>query len=433
MDGDFMIPGDGIGGEIYRLAGELFPINRSITGDGVRETLAILKKIFPEIALHEVRSGTKVFDWTIPKEWNVRDAYIECPDGRRIAEFKRNNLHLVGYSAPVDKIMPLAELQERLYSLPDRPSVIPYVTSYYEERFGFCLPHEEREKLTDGDYRVFIDSELKDGALTYGEIIIPGESESEIFWSSYICHPSMANDELSGPCVAVFLAKWIAGERRRFTHRIVFVPETIGAITYLAKNLDAMKKNIVAGFNLACLGDPGHFSYIASRYGSTLADRAAKSALRFLDPEFCCYSFLRRGSDERQYNAPGVDLPVCCLTRTKFGSYPEYHTSEDDMNFITAESLGGSFELCREIAESLEANRKYRVTALCEPQLSPRGLYPSMSARGSAWQARSMMNFIAYCDGRNDLFDISEIIGEPVPKLAGLAKILLDAGLIEEA
>jgi aminopeptidase-like protein len=424
--------GCGVGEAIYSLAGELFPMNRSITGDGVRETLYAIKRIFPDIVTHEVPSGTRAFDWTIPKEWNVREAYIECPDGRRIADFRKNNLHLVGYSVPVDKRMPLAELRKHLHTLPDRPSAIPYVTSYYAERFGFCLSHEEATALPEGDYRVFIDSELKDGSLTYGEITIPGESEKEIFWSSYICHPSMANNELSGPCIAAYLAKWIAEAPRRFTHRVVFVPETIGSITYLSRNLDHMKENVIAGFNLTCLGDPGHFSYIASRYGDTLADRAAKSVLRFSDPEYKSYSFLYRGSDERQYNAPGVDLPVCCVTRTKFGAYPEYHTSEDDMGFITPEALGGSFALCREIAEALEANRRYRVTVLCEPQLSPRGLYPTIGERGAGWQARSMMNFIAYCDGTNDLFNISEIIGEPVSKLAAMAETLSKAGLIEE-
>ncbi|MDR0616719.1 MAG: DUF4910 domain-containing protein [Synergistaceae bacterium] len=422
-----------IGQKIYSLAGKLFPINRSITGNGVRETLALIKEIFPGLMIHEIPSGTEVFDWTVPKEWNVRDAYIECPDGRRIAEFKKNNLHLVGYSVPTDKSMTLEELQAHLHSLPEKPEAIPYVTSYYEERFGFCLAHSERAKLQDGNYRVFIDSELTDGSLAYGEIIIPGESRREIFWSSYICHPSMANNELSGPCLAAYLAKWIAGSPCRFTHRVIFVPETIGAIAYLSRNIEAMKENVTAGFNLSCIGDRGHFSYIASRYGNTLADKAAKSVLRFLDPEYVSYSFLYRGSDERQYNAPGVDLPVCCLTRTKFGRYPEYHTSEDDMNFITPEALGGAFALCREIAESLDANRRYRVKILCEPQMSQRGLYPTMSKRGAAWQTRSMMNFIAYCDGTNDLFDISGIIGEPATRLADYAEVLSDAGLIEEA
>ncbi|MDR3255480.1 MAG: DUF4910 domain-containing protein [Synergistaceae bacterium] len=422
-----------IGASIYGLASELFPINRSITGDGVRETLKILKIVCPGLAVHEVPSGTKAFDWTVPKEWNVREAFIERPDGRRIAEFLKNNLHLVGYSTPVDCLMPLAELQKYLHSLPHMPSAVPYVTSYYEERFGFCLSHEERASLTEGEYRVYIDSELKDGALAYGEAVFPGESDEEIFFSAYICHPSMANDNLSGPCIAAHVAAWVADAPRRYSYRFVFVPETIGSITYMSRNLDALKSRVIAGFNLSCLGDPGHFSYIASRYANTLADRAAKSVLKFFDANFKSFSFLCRGSDERQYNAPGVDLPLCGLTRTRFGDFPQYHTSADDMNFITPDALAGSFALIREIVESLEANRRYRVKTLCEPQLSPRGLYPSMGTRGSAWEARSIMNFMAYCDGANDLFRVSEIIGEPALKLADIAKILIDAELLEEA
>ncbi|MDR0648005.1 MAG: DUF4910 domain-containing protein, partial [Synergistaceae bacterium] len=265
------------GQAIYDLACRLFPICRSITGDGVRETLGILKSLYGDMKIHEVPTGTKAFDWTVPREWVIRDAYIECPDGSRIAEFRKNNLHLMGYSVPVDKIMPLEELQKHLYSLPGQPDFIPYATSYYEERFGFCVTHKERRALQDGAYRVFVDSELKDGSLSYGEVIIAGAEREEIFFSTYVCHPSMANNELSGPCVAIHLAKWLAESPRRHTYRIVFVPETIGSIVYLSENLDCMKKNIIAGFNLSCLGDPGHFSVVVSRYGDTLADRAAKS------------------------------------------------------------------------------------------------------------------------------------------------------------
>jgi aminopeptidase-like protein len=325
--------------------------------------------------------------------------------------------------------MSLGKLQEHLYSLPDQPDVIPYVTSYYKERFGFCMPHNERMALKDGDYRVYVDSELKDGHLTYGEIIIPGESNEEVFFSSYICHPSMANNELSGPCVAVHLAKWIASQPRRYTYRIVFIPETIGSITYLSKNLEHMKNVTIAGFNLTCLGDPGHFSYIASRYGSTLADKAAISVLRYLDPQYKTYSFLRRGSDERQYCAPGVDLPVCCICRTKFGDYEEYHTSADNMDYITPEALEGSFDLIRAIVEALEANHRYRTLITCEPQLSPRGLYPDISTKKHSRSA-AMMDFIAYCDGSNDIFDISKIINAPVSELIALAKKLLETNII---
>jgi aminopeptidase-like protein len=381
--------------------------------------------------IHEVPSGTKVFDWTVPREWNVRDAFIECPDGSRIAEFKKNNLHLMGYSVPVDRTMRLAELQNHLYSLPEQPDVIPYVTSYYQERFGFCLSHTERAALRDGKYRVFVDSDLKDGSLTYGEIIIPARDREEIFFSSYVCHPSMANNELSGPCVAARLARWIAESARRYTYRFVFIPETIGSIVYLSQNLDDMKRNVIAGFNLSCIGDPGHFSYIASRYGDTLADRAAKAVLGEFDRGYKTYSFIDRGSDERQYCAPGVDLPLVCITRTRFGEYPGYHTSADDLNFITPEALGGSFNMLCALIDALEANRKYKVQTLCEPQLSPRGLYPSISDKNSGQTVRTMMNFIAYCDGRNDLFGISALTGAPVSDLILMAHKLSAAAVIE--
>jgi aminopeptidase-like protein len=419
------------GYDIYNLARELFPICRSITGDGARETLRVLGGVSGAMKIHEIPSGTKVFDWTVPKEWNVRDAYIECPDGARIAEFKKNNLHLMGYSMPVNKTMPLAALQNHIYSLPEQPDAIPYVTSYDKERFGFCLSHAERAALRDGEYRVFVDSDLKNGSLAYGEIIIPGEEESEIFFSSNICHPSMANNELSGPCVAAYLARWITEAPRRFTYRFVFVPETIGSITYLSRNLDSMKRNVIAGFSLSCIGDAGHFSHIASRYGDTLADRAARVILKEFDRDCKTYSFLNRGSDERQYCAPGVDLPLVCITRTKFGRYPEYHTSADNLNFITPDALGGSFDMLRALVEALEANRFHKTRVLCEPQLSPRGLYPTVSDKHSGAAVRMMMNFIAYCDGRNDLFGISELTGAPVSELIPAARKLSAAGVID--
>ncbi|MDR1944160.1 MAG: DUF4910 domain-containing protein [Synergistaceae bacterium] len=418
------------GQEIYNLARELFPICRSITGDGVRRTLEILGSRCGGVKVYEVPTGTRAFDWVVPKEWVVRDAYIECPDGSRIAEFSRNNLHLMGYSAPVDRRMRLDELQRYLYSLPEQPSVIPYMTSYYEERFGFCVSHEERLRLENGVYRVYVDSALKDGFLSYGEVVIPGESEEEIFFSSYVCHPSMANNELSGPCVAAFLARWIAESPRRFTYRLIFIPETIGSIVYLSRNLDKMKRDIRAGFNLSCLGDRGAFSYISSRYGNTLADKAAKAVLEAFAPGYRSYSFLSRGSDERQYNAPFVDLPVCCLARTIFGGYPEYHTSADNMDYITAESLGKSLELLIKLVESLEANGRYKVQCLCEPHLSSRGLYPTESGKNSGLGPRTMMNFIAYCDGKNDIFDIARIIKTPVLELVPIAARLTSAGLI---
>ena len=367
--------------EMYELCERLFPICRSITGDGVRKTLQMLVEVYGnEINIHEVPTGTKVFDWTVPKEWNIKEAYIENSKGQRVIDFKNNNLHVVGYSLPVDKFVDLQELKSVVYTQPDQPDAIPYVTSYYKECYGFCMSQNQLDKLPEDTYHIVIDSELKEGSLTYGEIIIPGDTEEEVFLSTYICHPSMANNELSGPVVATFLAKWLnLLVKRRYTYRIIFIPETIGAITYLSKNLQYLKEHVIAGFNLSCVGDNRTFSYVESRYGDTLADKAAKNVLSFYYPDYKTYSFLKRGSDERQYNAPGVDLPVCAICRSKYGEYPEYHTSKDNLELISPEGLLGAYEVYQQCILSLENNYSYKINVLCEPQLGKRGLYPTTS------------------------------------------------------
>lgn len=421
------------GNEMYGLCERLFPICRSITGNGVRETLNILKESCPELKIHEVPTGTKVFDWQVPKEWNIREAYVENSSGEKIIDFKNNNLHVVGYSVPVDKVVDLSELKTIIYTQEDQPDVIPYVTSYYKERYGFCMSKVQKDSLPEDDYHIYIDSDLKDGSLTYGEIIIPGESEQEIFLSTYVCHPSMANNELSGPAIAIHLAKWLSSlEKRRYTYRIIFIPETIGSITYLSKNLDILKKNVVAGFNISCVGDDRTFSYVASRYGNTLADKVAKNVLKYYYPDYKVYSFLDRGSDERQYNAPGVDLPVCAICRSKYGEYPEYHTSKDDLQLISATGLQGAFEVYQECIVALENNFKYKINVLCEPQLGKRGLYPTMSQKGSYAAVKAMTDFIAYADGTNDLIDISNIIGVPVNELISIVDKLQKNQLIDK-
>ena len=397
---------------MHSLCTRLFPICRSITGNGFRASLNILKEHLPELQIFEVPTGTKCFDWVVPKEWNIKDAYIIDPQGRKFCDFQKNNLHVVGYSTPIDEVIPFDELQNHLYSLPDQPDAIPYITSYYKERWGFCISEEERQLLPQGDYRVFIDSELTDGFLTYGELILPGESEKEIFLSTYLCHPSMANNELSGPVVATFLAKWLAAlPSRKHTIRLIFIPETIGSILYLSKNLDALKKNVIAGFNLTCVGDDRAFSYLPSRGGDTVADVAAVHVLEHLHPEFVRYTYKDRGSDERQYCSPSIDLPVCLVMRTKFQSYPEYHTSLDDLNLITPDGLQGTYEVMQQVLLCIESNEVLRCTVLCEPQLGKRGLYPTISTKKSAEIVRDMMNIIAYSDGNNTTMDIANIMG----------------------
>ena len=417
------------GTEMYELVKRLFPICRSITGNGVRETLKIIQEYIP-IRIHEVPTGTKVFDWTVPKEWNIKDAYVEDENGKKIINFKKTNLHVIGYSVPVNKVVSLSELQEHLYSLPEQPQAIPYVISYYQERWGFCIAHKDREKLKEGKYKVFIDSELKDGFLTYGELVIPGKSEKEVFFSTYVCHPSLTNNELSGPVVTTFLAKWILNRPRKYTHRIIFVPETIGSITYLSKNLEVMKKNMIAGFNVSCVGDNRVYSYLPTRNGNTYADKVALNVLSFKHPDFIRYSFLEKGSDERQYNAPEVDLPVCCVMRSKYGTYPEYHTSLDNLDFVSPEGLLGSYDVLRGCLILIEKNCKYKINCLCEPQLGKRELYPTVSTKATPKIVRSMMNFIAYADGENDLIDISNRINVPAWKLHPIAAKLMKAGLL---
>ncbi len=418
-----------VGGEMYGLVKRLFPICRSITGNGVRETLGIIKKHIP-IKTYEVPTGTKVFDWVVPEEWNIKDAYVLDESGKKVIDFKKNNLHVVSYSAPVNKIVDLSELQGHLYSLPDQPEAIPYVTSYYQKRWGFCLADKDRRRIKKGKYRALIDSELKKGSLTYGELIIPGRSKKEIFLSTYVCHPSMANNELSGPAVVTFLAKWILSKPRRYTYRILFTSETIGSLTYLSRNIKTMKQNILAGFNVSCVGIDSSYGYIPTKAGDTYADKVALNILSFKQPDFIRYSFLNRGSDERQYNAPGVDLPVCCVTRSKFAAYPEYHTSLDNLDLISPKGLAGTYETLKECLILIEENRRYKIKCLGEPQLGRRGLYPTLGTKSSA-KIDSLRNFIAYADGKNDLIDISNKIKVSVWELYPIVGKLTEAGLLQ--
>lgn len=421
------------GKEMYELVKRLFPICRSLTGNGVRETLKIIQEHIP-IKIQEVLTGTKVFDWTVPREWNIHDAFIEDESGNKIIDFKRNNLHVVGYSIPVDRWVSLSYLQEHLYSLEDQPDAIPYVTSYYTERWGFCIAHNQRVKLKEGKYRVFIDSSLKEGHLTYGEYIIPGKEEQEVFLSTYICHPSMANNELSGPVVTTFLAKWLSElNHRRYTYRIIFIPETIGSIVYLCHNYDKMKKNIIAGFVVTCVGDDRSFSFLASRQANTLADKVALHVLKHMVRDFKVYSFLDRGSDERQYCSPGIDLPVCSVMRTRYGEYPEYHTSLDNLDLITPSGLLGGYTVLHKCIECIENNETLKVAVLCEPQMGKRGLRPTLSTKNKniGKEIRNMMNLLAYSDGKHSLIEIAETINVPLWGILETVKKLKEEGLLE--
>lgn len=417
---------------IYEIAKRIFPICRSITGDGVRDTMAILKEYVPELQIYEVPSGTAVFDWTVPKEWNIKDAYIEDESGQKIIDFKKNNLHVLGYSLPMDKYLSLEELKKIVYTQNEQPEAIPYVTSYYVERSGFCMSKNQLDSLKEGTYHAVIDSELKSGSLTYAEVVIPGESDKEIFFSTYTCHPSMGNNECSGPALQTALINYVKNmPHRKFTYRFVFIPETIGSITYLSTKYMELKGKVYAGFNLSCVGDNRDFSYIETRYGNTVSDDLLKHVLQKHTSHFSKYSFLERGSDERQYNAPGIDLPVCGFCRTKFTEYPEYHTSADDLTVICEEGFEGSFDIMTKCIQILEYNRNYKINVLCEPQLGKRGLYPTISQKGSYEAIKNMTNFIAYADGRNSLLEIAEIIGADALELIEIANKLCENGLMD--
>ncbi|EDP5497904.1 DUF4910 domain-containing protein [Campylobacter jejuni] len=400
------------GKAMYELACELFPIARSITGQGFRDSLEILNKTLGGgiLKFHSIKSGTKVFDWIVPDEWNVKEAYIITPEGEKICDFKKHNLHLLNYSEAIDQEIELEELQNHLYSIEEMPDAIPYVTSYYKRRWGFCLTHNERKKLKKGKYKVYIDAKHdENGVLDYADFILPStqNSKDEILISTYLCHPSMANNELSGPVVAIFLAKWLLSlKERKYNYRFVIIPETIGSIIYLSKHLEHLKKHVKAGFVLSCLGDDHAYSLIHTPKENTLSDKVALHTLKNKE-NFKAFGFLDRGSDERQYNAPLVNLGIVGVSRTKYGEYKQYHTSKDDLNFICEKGLMGGLQSMQEMILNLEINAVYENTIVCEPNLGKRGLYHTLSTANDIPLA---CNFLAYCDGENDIIDIANIL-----------------------
>ena len=415
---------------MHSLAQRVWDFPRSITGNGVRDTLKVFSEYLPNLQIHEVASGTEVLDWVVPLEWNLTRAYLVGPTGERIVDSADSNVHVVSYSEPIDLELDLESLQNHLHSDPDHTDAIPYVTSYYNRTWGFCLTQNQRDTLVPGTYRAVIDSSLEPGSLTYGEWVLPGKSDSEVFISTYVCHPSLANNELSGPVVAVALAQWLMSfPSRKYTYRFVFVPETIGPITYLSRNLEQLQSRVVAGFNLTCIGDEGDYSYLASRHGNTPIDRIAQRVVEET-PQPVVYSFLDRGSDERQYCAPGVDLPLISLMRTRYGHFEEYHTSADDLEFVTPAGLQGGFELVRDCIAELEASEYLTTPIKGEPQLAKRGLYHTMHARTVADEILLRTHVLAYSDGSHSEQDIATLAGRPLSEISLLAAELAKHGLI---
>jgi len=418
-----------IGEELHRFARELYPICRSISGDGIRRTLAMIQDRIP-LRTFEVPTGTPVFDWTVPKEWNIRDAYIKAPSGKRIVDFQKSNLHVLNYSSPVHTTMPLSELKPHLFTIPENPDWIPYRTSYYKEDWGFCLSHNQMLALEDGEYEVCIDSTLANGHLTYGECYLPGRSTEEVLISCHACHPSLANDNLSGLVVATSLAQILSGKDLRYSYRFLFIPGTIGAITWLAQNREAAG-HIRHGLVLTCLGDAGGFHYKKSRRGNAEIDRSAAHVLRHCGESTEILEFSPFGYDERQYCSPGFDLPVGCVMRSVWGSFPQYHTSADNLDFIRPLQLAGSLRICASILDVLETNRLYRnLNPCCEPQLGRRNLYRSIGGDMVGREINARLWVLNLSDGGHSLLDIAERSGIPFSTISEAADLLCESGLL---
>lgn len=420
-----------IGAGLHSFAKELFPICRSITGDGIRQTLAKIGERIP-LAISEVPTGTEVFDWTVPMEWNVRDAYIRTLQGDRVVDFQQNNLHVMSYSSPVRAVLPLNKLRPHLHTLPDRPDWIPYRTSYYREDWGFCLSHKQMLALEETDYEVCVDSSLNAGNLTYGECFLPGQSTEEVFISCHVCHPSLANDNLSGVTVATAMAESLLGRKLRYSYRFLFIPGTIGAITWLARNKTATER-IRHGLVLTCVGDAGGFHYKKSRRGDAEIDRALEHVLRLSGEPAEILDFSPYGYDERQYCSPGFNLPVGCLMRSTWGTFPEYHTSADNLDFIHPEQLARTLQVCLSVCNVLESNRCYlNQNPFCEPQLGKRDLYRSTGGESIDTEIHARLWVLNLSDGEHSLLDIAERSGLPFTTVLEAADLLRAGGLLLE-
>ncbi|GHK02015.1 peptidase M28 [Streptomyces sp. Y2F8-2] len=441
------------GDQMYALVERLYPLCRSITGDGVRATLDIVGEYIP-LQVHEVPTGTQVLDWTVPQEWNIRDAYIADPAGNRVVDFAASSLHVLGYSVPVSRTMPLSELRPHLHTLPDHPSWVPYRTSYYKPEWGFCLAQETLDAMPDGEYEVRIDSTLADGHLTYAEHVVPGQVADEVIVSCHVCHPSLANDNMAGVAVATFLARELAAERPYYTYRFIFAPGTIGAITWLARNAERVNGvspalgappgrrlgeepraggRVKHGVVLACAGDPGQLTYKQSRRGDAEIDRVMRHVLTASERPHRVTEFTPYGYDERQFCSPGFDLGVGSLTRTPYAGYPEYHTSADNLDFVSPEAMADTLAVCREAFAVLDRNRRYlNLSPYGEPQLGRRGLYDALGGRSDTKQAQMAMLWVLnLSDGEHSLLDVAERSGLPFDTVAGAADALHGAGLIK--
>ena len=429
-----------ISNKYYRFAKEdLFKLPRSLTGKGTEKTLIKIKKKFPNLKINKIKSGTKIFDWKIPDEWNIKKAYVIDKYKNKIIDFSKNNLHIIGYSSPVKKIINKDELLKKINTLPNRPNSIPYITSYYKKNWGFCAPHNLKKEINknykkNDKFEIVIESSFnKKGFLKYGEYYIRGKSKREVLISTYICHPSMANNELSGPIVSMSLINYFKKFKSlEKTLRFVFLPETIGSIVYLNKNLDILKKNVIGGYNLSCIGDDKQHSCMLTKYGNSLSDESILQTYKKLKIKFKKYSFLKRGSDERQYNSPGIELPISSIFRTKYGEYKEYHTSLDDFNLVTKKGISGGAVVAMNAIKILAKKIIPKSAILCEPQMAKRNLYSHLSIKNNknSFNFRKLLNFLQYSDGKNDLDRISKLIGLKYKETFKIYKLLRKNNLI---